>query len=287
MKRPAILCATALVVALFACSSNDGNGAFPFSGPSCAQITSGCWGCIQQNCNGDCITSACSDYFTCFCQCASGDQNCYAGCQSKAMTSACEQCALGVASQSCTQSCDSACSSSSMGGSGSGGSGSGSSGVGSSGVGGSSGGSGGGQVCSTSNGGCPLTFCATQANGTCTSAYYQVGSQTFQCASCTDTQTCAQEAANACLDGGPVADVGPIPDVGPPTDVGPVPDASGATCTPHPCGDGGQFEYCVIDDDAGTCTQAWFQAGGQVFDCTDCSAQGCMAAEQAALMACP
>ncbi len=219
MKRAATWCAGAVIVALFACGSgNNGNGAFPFSGPSCAQITPGCWGCVEQNCNGGCITSACSDYFSCFCACASGDQNCYTGCQSKAMTQACLQCAQSVSSQSCTQSCNSACSTSSMGGSGGG-----SSGVG------SSSGSGGGQVCSTSNGACPVTFCAMQANGTCTSAYYQVGSQIFPCGSCTDTQVCSQQAADACLDAGPVADVGPIPDVGPPTDVGPGTDASGAT----------------------------------------------------------
>jgi len=284
MKRPAVWCAVAAVVALFACSSgNNASGSFPFTGPSCASIPTGCWDCVEQNCNGSCITSACADYFNCFCACAEGDQNCYAGCQPKIMNPACEQCAAGVSTQSCQQSCSSQCSTGGVGG-GSGGMG-GSSGFGSS--------SGGGQVCSTSNGACPITFCATQANGTCTSAYYEVGGQMFSCASCSDTQACLQEATNACLDAGPVVDTG-TPDFGPGTDVGPVPDGpffdgGSPTCHAVPCGTMGQsMEYCEVDDgEAGACTQAWYQVGSQVFDCTSCSAAGCQSAEQAASMACP
>ena len=280
MKRPAIWCAVAAVVALFACSSNnDANGSFPFSGPSCTSIPTGCWDCVEQNCNGGCITSACADYFNCFCACAEGDQNCYAGCEPKVMNPACEQCAAGVSTQSCQQSCSSQCSVSGSGGvtpPGMGGSSSGSSSGGSS-----------GSICNSSNGPCPISFCSTQVNGTCVSAYYDVGQQIFPCASCSDTQGCLQQATDACLDGGPVADVGPA-DVGPPDS--PVVDApAGATCTSHPCGTMGQsFEYCEIDEgEAGACSQAWYQVGGEVFDCTSCSAVGCQAAEQAALMACP
>jgi len=276
MKRPAILCAVAAVVALFACgSNNNANGSFPFSGPSCTSIPTGCWDCVEQNCNGGCITSACADYFNCFCACAEGDQNCYAGCEQKVMTPACEQCAAGVSTQSCQQSCSSQCS---VGGS---------SGIGSGGSSGSSGSSG-GQGCTTSNGACPITFCSTDVNGTCSSAYYEVGSQIFPCASCSDTQVCLQEATDACLDAGPVADIGPA-DVGPVLDA-PVFDAPpGATCTSHTCGTmGNSFEYCEIDDgEGGACTQAWYQVGTQVFACTSCSATGCQSAEQAALMACP
>jgi hypothetical protein len=51
---------------------------------------------------------------------------------------------------------------------------------------------------------------------------------------------------------------------------------------------GQSFEYCEIDNgEGGACTQAWYQVGAQVFDCTSCSALGCQSAEQAALAACP
>jgi hypothetical protein len=280
MKRSALWCVAAGVVALFACSNGNGaNGSFPYSGPSCPptaqQELSACFGCYEQNCGASCITSACSALFSCICSCNLNDESCYQGCIAQGETPACEQCAQSVNNASCQQACGSQCGSTSIGGS---------SGTGDSG--------GGGTLCNTSNNACPITFCENQTNGACSSAYYEVGGQTFQCASCNDLTSCAQAANDACLDGGgPVVETGP-PDVGPITDVGPVPDspvfdASGATCTPHPCGDGGSMEYCEIDDDAGTCTQAWFQVGGQVFDCSSCTSSGCQAAEQAASMACP
>jgi hypothetical protein len=269
------------VVALIACGSgNNANGSFPFSGPSCPPSSqlSNCFGCYEQNCNGSCLTSACGDFFSCICACNPTDQGCFQTCIPKAETPACSQCAASVNQTSCQQACGSQCGSSMSGGVGSGS---------------SSGGSGGGQVCGTTHGACPITFCATQANGMCLSAYYQVGSQTFQCASCTDTQACLQEANSACQDAGPVADTGPgfdvgPADVGPVTDVGPVGDAVGPTCTPHGCGDGGTMLYCEIDNGpGGACTQAWYEVGAQVFDCTSCSQAGCQAAAQAASMACP
>jgi hypothetical protein len=284
MKRPAIWCATAAVVALFACSNNNNaNGSFPFSGPSCppsSELTN-CFGCYEQNCNGSCLTTACADLFSCACACNPGDESCLQGCLTKGETPACSQCAANIDTPSCQQACGSQC----------GGSVSSSGGFGSS-SGASSGSSGsGGQGCTTSNGACPITFCSTEANGTCSSAYYQVGNQIFPCASCSDTQVCLQEASDACVDGGPVADTGPGFDVGP-ADVGPVPDspafdAPGATCTSHACGTMGQsFEYCEVDEgEGGACSQAWYQVGGQVFACASCL--DCQAAEQAALMACP
>jgi hypothetical protein len=36
------------------------------------------------------------------------------------------------------------------------------------------------------------------SNGVCTAAYYQVGSQQFACASCTDTASCQMAAQMAC-----------------------------------------------------------------------------------------
>jgi hypothetical protein len=285
MKRPAILCAVAAVVALIACgSSNNANGSFPFTGPSCppsSQLTN-CFGCYEQNCNASCLTSACADFFSCICACNPNDATCFQGCVPKAETQACSQCAAGVNQSSCQQACGSQCGSVSSGGSGSSG------GFGSS----SSGGSGGGQVCSTNNGACPITYCETQTNGGCTS-YYEVGGQMFSCASCSDTQACLQAANDACLDGGPVADIGPGPDVGPFPDVVvadvPVVDGASPTCNSVKCGTMGQLlTYCELDDgEGGACTQAWYQVGSQVFDCTSCSASGCQAAEQAASMACP
>jgi hypothetical protein len=286
MKRPAILCAVAAVVALFACgSSNNANGSFPFSGPSCppsSELTN-CFGCYEQNCNGSCLTSACGDFFSCICACNPSDQSCLQGCFPKAETPECSQCAAKIDQASCQQACGSQC----------GGSVSSSGGIGSSSSGGSGGSGSGGQGCTTSNGPCPISFCSTQVNGTCSSAYYEVGTQIFPCASCSDTQVCLQEATNSCLDAGPVADSGPVADVGPGPDVG-LPDVvfdapAGATCTAHACGTMGQsFEYCELDDgEGGACTQAWYQLGTQVFACTSCSAAGCQAAEQAALMACP
>jgi len=277
MKRPAIWCAVAAVVALFACgSNNNANGTFPFSGPSCppsSELTN-CFGCYEQNCNASCLTSACADFFSCICACNPGDESCLQGCFPKAETPACSQCAANVDQASCQQACGSQCGGTVT-----------SSGGGSS----SSGGSSGGQGCTTSNGPCPISFCSTDVNGTCSSAYYEVGSQIFPCASCSDTQVCLQEATNACVDAGPVADTG-LPDVGP-GDVGlpdsPVFDASGATCTSHACGTMGQsFQYCEIDEgEGGACSQAWYVVGAQVFDCTSCT--DCQSAEQAALMACP
>lgn len=295
-NRGAWLAVCASLAAVLACgsgsngSNNSGNGTgsgsggFPYTGPSCSSstINQGCWGCLQSDCNGGCLTSACNDFFTCFCNCAQGSSSCYQTCASS-IDSSCQQCVLGISS--CEQSsCSSQC------GSGS------SSGIGppssSSGSGSSSGGppmsetcSGGGQVCAD---GASMQFCQTDFNNMCTSAFYQVGSQTFPCASCSDTSACAQEAQNACAIS--VVDAGP-PDVVPPEDVGPVPDSpfvdGGPTCTSHSCGTMGQLmTYCEIDDN-GTCTQAWYEVGPQTFYCASCTQAGCMMAAQQASMACP
>lgn len=286
----------ASLTAVLACGSgsngnnNSGNGSgsssggFPYTGPSCSSstINEGCWGCLQSSCNGSCLTSACNDFFTCFCNCAQGSSSCYQSCASS-IDSSCQQCVLGISS--CEQSsCSSACGSS-VGGSGvgpPGGSSGGSSGS-------SSGGGmfqscgGSGQVCAD---GASMQFCQAGFNNMCTSAYYQVGNQTFPCASCTDTGTCEQEALSAC--GSTIIDAGP-PDLGPP-DEGP-PDSpffdAGPTCTSHACGTMNQFmTYCEVDQN-GVCEQAWYEVGTQTFYCANCSQSGCMMAAQQASAACP
>jgi hypothetical protein len=130
-----------------------------------------------------------------------------------------------------------------------------------------------------------MEFCQAFFNNMCASAYYQVGNQTFSCASCTDTTMCLNEAQAACtsiFDAGPPTDVGPVPDA-------PAPDAVAATCHSVPCGTMGQsMEYCEVDDgEGGGCTQAWYQVGSQIFDCTSCTQAGCQLAAQEASKACP
>ena len=68
---------------------------------------------------------------------------------------------------------------------------------------------------STCTGGNALQACVTKnADGSCASLYYTVGTQTFNCNSCTDATTCASNAVNACIgttggnDGGTVVDSG-------------------------------------------------------------------------------
>jgi hypothetical protein len=43
-----------------------------------------------------------------------------------------------------------------------------------------------------------MQACLTLENGACTGAYFQVGTDTFPCASCTNTTACQQQAAAAC-----------------------------------------------------------------------------------------
>jgi hypothetical protein len=48
-----------------------------------------------------------------------------------------------------------------------------------------------------------LQLCTTSNGGQCTGAYFTVGSQTFNCGSCTDTTACEEQAATVCYgDGG-------------------------------------------------------------------------------------
>jgi hypothetical protein len=267
--------------------SGSGSGGFPYTGPSCASgvVDQGCWGCLENSCNGGCLTSACNDFFTCFCNCAQGDNSCYEGC-STSISATCDQCVQGIGS--CAQSsCSSTCGGSSglqppMNGSSSGGSSSSS----------SSGGppmavgcSGSGQVCA---GGVSEQFCQTEIGNMCTSAYYQVGAQTFNCASCSDTAGCQQEAEAAC--GPTLIDAGPPDDTGP-ADTGPLPDApfldsGNVTCTPHACGTMGQsMTFCESFDPNDACTGAWYEVAGQLFDCNSCV--DCTTAAQQASAACP
>ena len=293
--RGALLAIATSLAAVLACgsgnngSNNSGNGngnggsngGFPYTGPSCGSgvFNDSCWGCLQNTCNGGCLTSTCSDFFNCFCNCASGDETCYQGCSSS-LSASCQQCVLSISScemSSCSNDC-------------SGNVGNGSGGVTPPGMGGSSSGSSGGgmfqtcggtgQVCA---GGASMDFCQAGFNNMCTSAFYQVGNQTFACASCSDTASCQQEAEAACSS---IFDAGPPP---PPEDAEPA-DApfldGGATCNSRSCGTMGQImTFCESIDPNGTCTEAWFDVAGQTFYCNSCS--DCTTASQEASKSCP
>jgi hypothetical protein len=264
--------------------SGNGNGGFPYTGPSCGStvINEGCWGCLQSSCNGGCLTSACNDFFNCFCNCAQGSNSCYQGCATN-ISPSCQQCVLSISS--CEQSsCSSACSNAGNGGASGGvtppGMGSGSSGGSSS----SSGGgmfqscAGTGEVCAD---GASMEFCQAGFSNMCTSAFYQVGNQTFPCASCSDRAFCKQEAQAACTS---------ILDAGPPPDDVQVPDApfsdGGPTCNSRSCGTMGQLmTFCESIDPGGTCTAAWFEVAGQTFYCNSCA--DCTTASQEASKSCP
>jgi hypothetical protein len=329
MKLSAVWCAAAGVVALLACGSNNGtgSGSFPFSGPSCTSIPTGCWDCVEQNCNGGCITTACADYFSCYCACAMGDPNCYAGCEPKRMNQACEQCYAGVSTPSCQQSCSSQCSVSGGSSSGVGGS----SGFGSSsGSGSSSSGSGGGAACLSSDGSlcytysvsgytCPamtttvgscstsndLGSCAISATGsngatvTATEYYYCAGAfantgsaSTFQSA-CTSangmwtagsvaqcgTGSSSGSGSSGGSSSGSGSSGGSGSSSGGPTDGG-VP-----SCHSVPCGTMGQMETFCESLIGTTCTAAWYTVGSQTFDCNSCT--DCTTAAQEASKACP
>jgi hypothetical protein len=63
--------------------------------------------------------------------------------------------------------------------------------------------------CPNSGASCPngeaIQACMTKSSdGSCSSIYYMVGSQTFNCKSCSaaDRQTCASQAAMSCTGGG-------------------------------------------------------------------------------------
>jgi hypothetical protein len=151
-------------------SSGSSSGAFPFAGPSCstAQINAGCWQCTVDNCDGTCVTADCASFFQCFCMCAAGDTQCQDACTTD-LTPTCQMCLNGVStcnSGTCKSSCPvtaTACAGAGCG-----------------------------------NGGGSIEMCTVTTNGLCTSAYYQVGSQQFACASCTDTTACQMAAQMAC-----------------------------------------------------------------------------------------
>ncbi|HEY1697849.1 MAG TPA: hypothetical protein VGG39_37065 [Polyangiaceae bacterium] len=165
------------------------------SGGSClaTAMNPTCWSCLQGSCGSELGTfeSDCSAYVDCVCPGGTYDA-CNATTCEPQITGVCGTSAQAVATCE-TQSCESACvqsGSSSGAGSSSGGCASSS--------GSSSGGTGTG-TCSTSTT-CPssgetLEFCV---EGSETSCYYEVGSQTFPCASCTDVTSCAQAATTAC-----------------------------------------------------------------------------------------
>ncbi len=172
--------------------SGGGSGGFPYSGPSCstAAIGPNCWSCLSSSCPSivDCVDNACSSYFKCYCTCAQGDTACQSGCQGD-IGGSCTSC-IATAGQCSATACQSQCSTTGMGGGG-----------------GSS--SGGGSVspsmvctgtavtCPDGGLGAQGSTCENLSNGACTSAYTQVGSQTFPCTSCTDQASCQQQAQMA------------------------------------------------------------------------------------------
>ena len=177
----------------------NGPAGFPFTGPSCQapQLPAACWPCLESSCGSQigCFTTDCNAYFTCFCACTPGDGTCAQGCKGS-LTAACGSC-LDGAGACITQSCQAQCTM--MGGGSTSGS---STGGGPSGSGAA--GSGGGPASSSECAGtvCPggqaLQSCTDSVNGACTAAYYTVGTQRFNCASCTDTTACARQAQMAC-----------------------------------------------------------------------------------------
>lgn len=150
--------------------SGSSSGAFPFQGPSCttAQINPGCWQCTVDSCSGGCVTSDCASFFQCFCMCPAGDTQCQNGCTAD-LTATCQTCLNGINncnSGTCKSSCPVMTTSCA------------------------------GAGCGT--GGGSIEMCTVSSNGACTAAYYQVGSQQFACASCTDTSGCQMAAQMAC-----------------------------------------------------------------------------------------
>jgi|SRR5579883_1824789 len=57
-----------------------------------------------------------------------------------------------------------------------------------------------GATCPTGVG--ALQLCTVSNGGQCTGAYFQVGTQTFQCNSCMDTTACEEQAAATCYGNG-------------------------------------------------------------------------------------
>jgi hypothetical protein len=181
MKFVVALGVVAAWVGLFACGSSGGAS-------SCLAGAYGgdCFSCMQTSCGPELSTleSACSDYFSCVCP--GGNLSCSAN-----ASSACEQdgneaaCAsAGLPFGTCLQkNCETQCS-----------------GVGDV----CDGGASSTTTCTGSaslDAGCTngqlLSSCSTTTGGT-TSCYYKVGSQQFECASCTDTTSCEQAANAAC-----------------------------------------------------------------------------------------
>jgi hypothetical protein len=180
------------LVGLFACGGSTVGGNTTVQANACLAtvVGSDCFSCVQASCGAELsgYESACSDYLSCVCP--GGNFSC-----SLATSSACNpnaggsSCATAEASYGTCglQNCKAQCSS---GGA-----------LCESGTGGSSGTS---TTCTGSaslDGGCTsgqlLESCTVTAGGT-TSCYYKVGSQQFECSSCTDTTSCAAAANAAC-----------------------------------------------------------------------------------------
>jgi hypothetical protein len=155
-------------------SCDGGTGAFPYIGPSCstAEFPAVCWGCVQSACptTESCLSTACGDYFNCYCACAAGNATCQASCP---QTAACQNCAQNI-TKCQVESCPAQC-----------------------------GAEGGAPqtTCATlrscPNGGA-LQSCSVTDQGLCQSQYYTIGSQTFPCAACGNCASAATTAGTAC-----------------------------------------------------------------------------------------
>jgi hypothetical protein len=182
IKFVVALGAVAAWVGLFACSSSGGTN-------SClaTALGSDCLSCLQTSCASQLsgVESACSGYLSC--ACPGGNFSC-----SSFASSACQQMAGESSCETAEDSFD-ACSSTSChtqclsGGA--------QCDAGDGGIGTSTTCTGSANLDAGCTNGQPLEFCSSTAGGV-TSCYYQVGSELFECGSCTDTTSCA-EAANA------------------------------------------------------------------------------------------
>lgn len=132
-------------------------------------------------------------------------------------------------------------------------------------------------TCSATGGACPdgqsIEVCATKgSDGSCSGAYYKVGTQTFQCNSCADVQSCSTAAAQACLgDAGGSGSSGGSS--GSSSSGSGSNGGSGGTvhCTTMPCSNGADAQVCEVIGAAGTCTSAYVTVGSQTFSCASCT----------------
>jgi hypothetical protein len=185
VKFVVALGAVSALVGLFACGGSTAGGNTTGETNAClaAGFGSDCFSCMQTSCGPELsnVESACGDYLTCVCP--GGSLSCSANassaCDQKGNEPACAS--AGLPLSTCEQkNCETACN------------------------------AGGAECPSTStactgsaslDGGCAngqLLESCTATTGSTTSCYYTVGSQQFDCKSCTDTTSCEEAASAAC-----------------------------------------------------------------------------------------